>query len=36
MYEAEIILKQANISPDIRAEALDLDAWVRLTKVIHI
>ena len=33
--EAEIILNRANISPDIRAEALDLDAWVRLTRVVY-
>jgi len=30
----EAILDQADISPDIRAEALDLDAWVRLVKVL--
>ncbi|MEI7539688.1 MAG: 16S rRNA (adenine(1518)-N(6)/adenine(1519)-N(6))-dimethyltransferase RsmA [Candidatus Saccharibacteria bacterium] len=33
--EIEAILSQANINPDIRAEALDLDAWVRLTRVIY-
>ncbi len=33
--EIEVILGQANINPDIRAEALDLDAWVRLTRVIY-
>ena len=34
--EVETILKNANISPDVRAEALDLDAWVRLTHVISV
>lgn len=34
--EAETILNKANISPDIRAEALDLDAWVRLTRVLYV
>lgn len=33
--EIEVILGRANINPDIRAEALDLDAWVRLTCVIY-
>jgi len=32
--EIEIILAKAEISPDVRAEALDLDAWVRLTRVV--
>ena len=32
--EIETILKKADISPDIRAEALDLDAWIRLVKVL--
>ncbi len=32
--EIEIILKKADISPDVRAEALDLDAWIRLVKVL--
>lgn len=32
--EAEIILSKANISPDIRAEALNLDDWVRLTHIV--
>jgi 16S rRNA (adenine1518-N6/adenine1519-N6)-dimethyltransferase len=32
--EIETILKKAEISPDIRAEALDLDAWIRLVKVL--
>ena len=32
--EVESILKKANISPDVRAEVLDIDDWVRLTKII--
>ena len=32
--EIETILEKADISPDIRAEALDLDAWIRLVKVL--
>jgi 16S rRNA (adenine1518-N6/adenine1519-N6)-dimethyltransferase len=32
--EIEIILNKANISPDVRAEALDLDAWVRLINIV--
>lgn len=32
--EIEIILAKADISPDVRAEALDLDAWVRLTRIV--
>ncbi len=32
--EIELILGQAGISPDARAETLDLDDWVRLTRVI--
>lgn len=32
--EVESLLERANISPDIRAEALGLDDWVRLTRVI--
>ena len=32
--EIESILTLANISPDIRAEALSLDDWVRLTRVV--
>jgi len=32
--EVELILSKANISPDVRAEALDLDAWARLTNVV--
>ncbi len=30
----EEILKNADISPDVRAEALDLDAWLRLTSIV--
>ena len=32
--EIEIILGKSGISPDIRAETLDLDAWVRLTRIV--
>lgn len=32
--EIELILAEAEISPDVRAEAIDLDAWVRLTRVV--
>lgn len=32
--EVELILSKANISPDMRAEALDLEAWVRLVKIV--
>ena len=32
--EIEIILAKAEISPDVRAEALDLEAWVRLTRIV--
>ncbi len=32
--EIETILKKANISPDARAETLDLDAWVHLTRIL--
>ncbi len=32
--EVETILNQAGISPDDRAETLDLDAWVRLTRIV--
>jgi 16S rRNA (adenine1518-N6/adenine1519-N6)-dimethyltransferase len=32
--EAENILEKANINPDMRAEALDLDNWVKLTKIV--
>jgi 16S rRNA (adenine1518-N6/adenine1519-N6)-dimethyltransferase len=31
---AEVLLAQANISPDSRAEALSLDDWVRLTHIV--
>lgn len=31
--EVEIILNKANINPDNRAETLDLDDWVRLTRI---
>jgi 16S rRNA (adenine1518-N6/adenine1519-N6)-dimethyltransferase len=32
--EVEAILEKADINPDMRAEALGLDDWVRLTKII--
>ena len=32
--EIEIMLEKADISPDVRAEALKLDDWVRLTRVV--
>jgi 16S rRNA (adenine1518-N6/adenine1519-N6)-dimethyltransferase len=32
--EAEAILAKANISPDVRAESLDLDGWSRLVSVV--
>jgi len=32
--EVEIILQKADISPDDRAEALTLDDWARLTKIV--
>jgi len=32
--EIEIILAKSEISPDVRAEALDLNAWVRLTRIV--
>ena len=32
--EIETILKKANINPDARAETLDLDAWVHLTRIL--
>lgn len=32
--EAEAILAKANISPDVRAESLDLDDWSRLVSVV--
>ena len=33
--EIEAILSQANINPSVRAETLDLDAWVRLTRIVR-
>lgn len=33
--EVEAILNQANINSNVRAETLDLDAWVRLTRVVR-
>ena len=33
--EVEELLKSADISPDVRAEALDLESWVRLTRIVH-
>lgn len=32
--ETEALLNKAKISPDVRAEALDLDDWARLTRVV--
>ena len=32
--QVEAILVKANISPDVRAETLDLEAWIRLVKVL--
>lgn len=32
--EVEIILNQAGIDPNARAETLDLDAWARLTRIV--
>ena len=32
--DIEELLKQAKISPDARAETLNLEAWVRLTKIL--
>ncbi|MEI6850846.1 MAG: 16S rRNA (adenine(1518)-N(6)/adenine(1519)-N(6))-dimethyltransferase RsmA [Candidatus Saccharibacteria bacterium] len=32
--ETEVILKKANISPDVRAETLNIDDWVRLTIIV--
>ena len=32
--EIEVILEKANISPDVRAETLNLDDWVRLTHIV--
>lgn len=33
--EAEDILNKAKINPDMRAEALNLDDWLKLTKIIN-
>lgn len=33
--QVEVLLKEADISPDVRAEALSLDDWVRLVRVVH-
>lgn len=33
--EIEELLKDTSISPDARAEALDLESWVRLTRIVH-
>ena len=32
--EIEVILKKSGISPDVRAESLNLDDWMRLTSVV--
>lgn len=32
--QVEVLLKKADISPDVRAEALSLDDWVRLVRVV--
>lgn len=32
--EVEIILDQAGIDPNTRAETLDLEAWIRLTRIV--
>jgi 16S rRNA (adenine1518-N6/adenine1519-N6)-dimethyltransferase len=32
--EAETALNRSNINPNVRAEALDLDAWVRLVRIV--
>jgi 16S rRNA (adenine1518-N6/adenine1519-N6)-dimethyltransferase len=32
--EIEVILEKANISPDVRAETLNLDDWIRLTPIV--
>lgn len=34
--ETEAILGKAGINPDARAETLDLDAWVRLTRIVTV
>ncbi len=33
--QVEVLLNEAGISPDVRAEALSLDDWVRLVRVVH-
>lgn len=33
--EIEAMLNQANVDPNVRAETLDLDAWVRLTRIVR-
>jgi len=33
--EAESLLKSADIDPNDRAEAIDIEAWKRLTKIVH-
>lgn len=34
--QVEVLLKKADISPDVRAEALSLDDWVRLVQVVAL
>lgn len=34
--KVEELLSEANISPDVRAEALTLDDWVRLTRIVTL
>lgn len=34
--EVETILAEANISPDVRAETLNLDDWSRLTRLVEL
>ncbi|MDB5161741.1 MAG: Ribosomal small subunit methyltransferase [Candidatus Saccharibacteria bacterium] len=33
--ETETLLAHAQIDPDVRAEALSIEEWVRLTKIVH-
>jgi 16S rRNA (adenine1518-N6/adenine1519-N6)-dimethyltransferase len=33
--EAETLLRRADIDPNDRAEALDIESWKRLTKIVH-
>ncbi len=33
--ETEVLLAKAQIDPDVRAEALSINDWVRLTKIVH-